>query len=39
MLTVEFLGSGGAVPTPRPGCECRICAEARLKGVPYSRTG
>ena len=24
---------------PRPGCSCRVCDEAREKGVPYSRTG
>ncbi len=39
LLKVEILGSGGAITTPRPGCECRICAEAREKGVPYSRSG
>lgn len=38
-MRIEFLGSGGAVTTPRPGCSCRICAEARAKGIPYSRTG
>jgi len=24
---------------PKPLCQCRICREAREKGVPYSRTG
>jgi phosphoribosyl 1,2-cyclic phosphate phosphodiesterase len=24
---------------PRPGCRCRVCAEARERGVPYARTG
>jgi len=38
-VRVEVLGSGGAVTIPRPGCSCRVCVEARLKGVPYSRTG
>jgi phosphoribosyl 1,2-cyclic phosphate phosphodiesterase len=38
-MKVEILGSGGALPTPRPGCDCHVCAEAREKGVPYSRTG
>jgi phosphoribosyl 1,2-cyclic phosphate phosphodiesterase len=38
-LRVEILGSGGAVTIPRPGCSCRVCVEAREKGVPYSRTG
>ncbi len=38
-MRIEFLGSGGAVTTPRPGCACRVCVEARAKGIPYSRTG
>lgn len=38
-MRIEVLGSGGATTTPRPGCTCRICVEAREKGVPYARTG
>jgi phosphoribosyl 1,2-cyclic phosphate phosphodiesterase len=38
-MKVEVLGSGGALATPRPGCECRVCAEAREKGIPYARSG
>ena len=38
-MKVEILGSGGATVTPRPGCGCRVCVEARERGVPYSRTG
>ncbi len=38
-MRVEFLGTGGAITTPQPGCRCRVCAEAREKGVPYSRMG
>ena len=38
-LRVEILGSGGALTTPRPGCSCRVCTEAREKGPPYARTG
>lgn len=38
-MRIEFLGTGGAVPPPRPGCACRICAQAREKGVPHSRGG
>lgn len=38
-MKVEILGSGGATATPRPFCECRVCAEARERGVPYARTG
>lgn len=38
-MKVEFLGTGGAFATPRPLCDCRVCAEAREKGIPYSRGG
>lgn len=38
-MRIEFLGTGGAITTPRPLCGCRVCAEAREKGVPYSRSG
>jgi phosphoribosyl 1,2-cyclic phosphate phosphodiesterase len=38
-MRIEFLGSGGAATTPRPLCACRVCREAREKGVPYSRSG
>ncbi|MBE2225386.1 MAG: hypothetical protein IAF02_27870 [Anaerolineae bacterium] len=38
-MKIEFLGTGGAFTTPRAGCFCAICEEAREKGVPYSRTG
>ncbi len=38
-MRLEVLGSGGAVTIPRPGCSCRVCVEARAKGVPYERTG
>jgi phosphoribosyl 1,2-cyclic phosphate phosphodiesterase len=38
-MRIEILGSGGAITTPRPGCTCRICAEARAKGLPYTRSG
>ncbi len=38
-MEIEFLGSGGAFSTPRPGCDCRVCVQARASGVPYSRTG
>ena len=34
-----MLGSGGATTTPRPGCACRVCGDARAKGAPYVRTG
>lgn len=38
-MKLEFLGSGGAFTTPRAGCFCPICTEAREKGAPYSRSG
>ena len=38
-MRFEFLGTGGAVTTPRPGCSCAVCTQARERGVPYSRTG
>lgn len=38
-MKIEFLGSGGAVTIPQPGCTCHVCVEARERGVPYSRTG
>ncbi len=38
-MQIEFLGTGGAITTPRPGCVCRICVEAREGGVPYTRSG
>lgn len=27
------------MPIPRPFCTCRVCAEARQRGVPYARSG
>lgn len=38
-MKIEILGSGGATTTPRPGCRCRVCVEARKRGLPYARTG
>jgi phosphoribosyl 1,2-cyclic phosphate phosphodiesterase len=38
-VRVEILGSGGATTIPRPGCRCRVCEEARVKGGRYARTG
>jgi phosphoribosyl 1,2-cyclic phosphate phosphodiesterase len=38
-MQIEFLGSGGAITTPRPNCTCPVCVEARARGVPYSRSG
>jgi len=33
------LGSGGCTIIPKPLCQCRVCREARSKGIPYSRGG
>lgn len=38
-MRIEFLGTGGATTTPRPGCHCRLCDQARQYGVPYARMG
>lgn len=38
-LAIEFLGTAGAIRTPRPGCKCRLCVEARRQGIPWERTG
>lgn len=38
-MKIEFLGTGGAITTPRPLCKCKVCLEAREQGVPYSRMG
>ncbi len=38
-MRIEFLGTGGAITTPNPGCTCQICVQARKEGIPYSRSG
>jgi phosphoribosyl 1,2-cyclic phosphate phosphodiesterase len=38
-MELIILGSGGSTTTPRPGCNCRVCSEARTKGLPYTRSG
>jgi phosphoribosyl 1,2-cyclic phosphate phosphodiesterase len=38
-MKVEILGSGGATPTPRPGCGCAACVGARELGGRHARTG
>ncbi len=38
-MEITILGSGGCMVIPKPCCGCRICEEARQKGVPYERTG
>ena len=34
-----ILGSGGCAVIPKPLCQCKICKEARKKGIPYTRAG
>jgi phosphoribosyl 1,2-cyclic phosphate phosphodiesterase len=38
-MRLTILGSGGCAVIPKPLCTCRVCCEARDKGVPYARTG
>ncbi|RLE41756.1 hypothetical protein DRJ48_04950 [Candidatus Woesearchaeota archaeon] len=38
-MEIIILGSGGFQTIPKPCCQCRVCAEARIKGPPYSRNG
>ncbi|RYL94395.1 hypothetical protein EWI07_06120 [Sporolactobacillus sp. THM7-4] len=38
-MDIEFLGTAGAIPIPRTGCHCPVCEEARVKGVPFRRSG
>jgi phosphoribosyl 1,2-cyclic phosphate phosphodiesterase len=38
-LELLFLGTGGAYSTPRVGCVCRVCEEARRKKGRFTRNG
>ena len=38
-MELTVFGSGGCAVIPKPLCRCRICKEARTKGLPYARTG
>ena len=38
-MKLTILGSGGCQIIPRPCCQCKICREARAKGIPYERLG
>ena len=38
-MRIEVLGSGGAMMTPRPFCDCRVCATARVQGGRHMRLG
>lgn len=37
-MKIEFLGTAGPMAVPRPLCNCEVCQQARVKGVPYSRS-
>lgn len=36
-MKLTIVGSGGAIPTPRPFCQCPTCEKARKEGEPYKR--
>jgi phosphoribosyl 1,2-cyclic phosphate phosphodiesterase len=38
-MKLTILGSGGCTVIPKPLCQCKLCIEARVKGVPYARSG
>lgn len=38
-MKLTILGSGGAMPIPRPFCQCKICKKARKIGEPFKRNG
>lgn len=38
-MNLTIIGSGGAIPTPRPFCQCSLCERARIEGEPYKRNG
>ncbi len=38
-MTIEVLGSGGAVNTPKIFCDCNSCTQARKYGGVYRRLG
>src|SRR5438876_1138631 len=38
-MELVFLGTAGAETTPKVGCLCRVCQEARLKGGRFVRNG
>jgi phosphoribosyl 1,2-cyclic phosphate phosphodiesterase len=38
-VELTILGSGGCMTIPKPLCQCQVCEEARVKGIPYERKG
>lgn len=37
-MRLRVVGSGGAVPFPKPGCDCKECKKAKGEGAPYERS-
>lgn len=38
-MDLTIVGSGGSQPTPKAGCNCRVCTTARREGGRHVRTG
>ena len=38
-MNLVVTGSGGATRIPNATCSCPVCAEARVRGIPYKRLG
>ncbi len=38
-MELTILGSGGCTVIPKPCCRCKVCEEARSRGVPFARSG
>lgn len=36
-MNLKIIGSGGAIPFPKPGCDCDNCKKALEKKIPYER--
>jgi phosphoribosyl 1,2-cyclic phosphate phosphodiesterase len=36
-MKLIILGSGGAITTPQPCCQCKLCKKARKLGEPFKR--
>lgn len=38
-MKFTIVGSGGCVDLPKPLCNCRVCTQAREKGIAYAYDG
>ena len=36
-MRLIILGSAGVGVIPKPGCECKVCKEAKERGIPHAR--